>query len=208
MIDEAHCFSSWGQDFRIEYMYIGEFINSLRKKKGLSTNIPVSCFTATAKPKVISDITDYFSRVNGLTLKKFTSSATRTNLRYAVMHKESKKEKYITLRTLLDAKKCPSIVYVSRTKLAEELAEQLRNDGFKAKAFHGQMEKIVKIQNQEEFISNQIQIMVATSAFGMGVDKSDVGLVVHFDISDSLENYIQEAGRAGRDLHSSATMMT
>ena len=66
------------------------------------------------------------------------------------------------------------------------------------------MEKIVKIQNQEEFISNQIQIMVATSAFGMGVDKSDVGLVVHFDISDSLENYIQEAGRAGRDLHSSA----
>ena len=204
VIDEAHCFSSWGQDFRIEYMYIGEFINSLRKKKGLSTGIPVSCFTATAKPKVISDITDYFSRVNGLVLKKFSSSATRTNLRYAVMHKESKKEKYITLRTLLDAKKCPSIVYVSRTKLAEELAEQLRNDGFKAKAFHGQMEKIVKIQNQEEFISNRIQIMVATSAFGMGVDKSDVGLVVHFDIADSLENYIQEAGRAGRDLHSSA----
>lgn len=204
VIDEAHCFSAWGQDFRIEYMHIGEFISDLQNKKGLDRKIPVSCFTATAKPKVISDITDYFSKNNNITLKRFTSSATRTNLRYTVLHKDSKKDKYMTLRSLLEDRKCPAIVYVSRTKLAENLAAQLRTDGFSAKAFHGQMETIVKIQNQEDFISNRIQIIVATSAFGMGVDKSDVGLVVHYEISDSLENYIQEAGRAGRDLHSSA----
>ena len=204
VIDEAHCFSAWGQDFRIEYMHIGDFISNLQEKKGLDSKIPVSCFTATAKPKVISDITDYFSQSCGITLKKFTSGATRTNLSYTVLYKDSKKEKYIALRTLLEEKECPAIVYVSRTRLAEELAAQLRNDGFSAKAFHGQMETITKVQNQEDFISNKIQIIVATSAFGMGVDKSDVGLVVHFDISDSLENYIQEAGRAGRDPLSTA----
>ncbi|MCM1177639.1 MAG: RecQ family ATP-dependent DNA helicase [Bacteroides sp.] len=204
VIDEAHCFSAWGQDFRIEYMYIGEFLRELQKKKGLNRNIPVSCFTATAKPKVISDISDYFSRQNGIVLKRFTSSATRTNLRYTVLHKDSPKEKYVTLRALLEEKTCPTIVYVSRTRLAEDLAMQLCNDGFSAKAFHGQMETIVKVRNQEEFMDNNVQIMVATSAFGMGVDKSDVGLVVHYEISDSLENYIQEAGRAGRDIHSNA----
>lgn len=204
VIDEAHCFSAWGQDFRIEYMYIGEFISKLRKKKGLTGNIPVSCFTATAKPKVVSDIIDYFSRENGIQLKKFTSDAVRTNLRYTVLYKETPRDKYTTLRSLLDEKKCPAIVYVSRTKLAEKLAAALCADGFSAKAFHGQMESIAKIRNQEDFIDNKIQIMVATSAFGMGVDKSDVGLVVHYEISDSLENYIQEAGRAGRDLSSSA----
>ncbi len=204
VIDEAHCFSAWGQDFRIEYMYIGEFIRKLQKKKGLTGNIPVSCFTATAKPKVVSDIIDYFSRENGIQLKKFTSNATRTNLKYTVLYKETPRDKYTTLRSLLDEKKCPAIVYVSRTRLAEDLAKALCGDGFRAKAFHGQMESITKIKNQEDFISNKIQIMVATSAFGMGVDKSDVGLVVHYEISDSLENYIQEAGRAGRDLSSIA----
>lgn len=204
VIDEAHCFSAWGQDFRIEYMHIGEFINNLRRNKGIDSKIPVSCFTATAKPKVISDITDYFSQSCGITLKKFTSGATRTNLSYTVLYKDSKKEKYIALRTLLEEKECPAIVYVSRTRLAEEVAGQLCNDGFSAKAFHGQMDTSTKVQNQEDFINNRIQIIVATSAFGMGVDKSDVGLVVHFDISDSLENYIQEAGRAGRDTHTTA----
>lgn len=204
VIDEAHCFSAWGQDFRIEYMNIGNFINQLQEKKGLTGPIPVSCFTATAKPKVISDITDYFYEKNKISLQKFTTSATRTNLRYTVLHKDSKRDKYITLRTLLDERKCPAIVYVSRTKLAENLACALSNDGFSAKAFHGRMEVSEKIKNQDDFINNKIQIIVATSAFGMGIDKSDVGLVVHYEISDSLENYIQEAGRAGRDVNSEA----
>lgn len=204
VIDEAHCFSAWGQDFRIEYQYIGEFLRDIQQKKGLEKAIPVSCFTATARPKVISDIIDYFDRINGIALEKFTTAATRTNLRYTVLHRDNKNEKYTTLRSLLQSKDCPSIVYVARTKSAENIAEQLRNDGLDARAFHGQMDTMTKVRNQEDFINNKVRIIVATSAFGMGVDKSDVGLVIHYDISDSLENYLQEAGRAGRDVHTEA----
>ena len=204
VIDEAHCFSAWGQDFRIEYQYIGDFLREIQQKKGLERPIPVSCFTATARPKVIGDIIDYFDRINGIALEKFTTAATRTNLRYTVLHRNNKNEKYTTLRSLLQSKGCPSIVYVARTKSAENIAEQLRNDGLDARAFHGQMETMTKVKNQEDFINNKVRIIVATSAFGMGVDKSDVGLVIHYDISDSLENYLQEAGRAGRDVHTEA----
>ncbi len=200
VIDEAHCFSAWGQDFRVDYLYIGDFINELQKKKKLSTAIPVSCFTATAKPKVITDICDYFKRKLDLSLDVYATSATRENLHYAVLYKETEEEKYNTLRSLIEAKNCPTIVYVSRTKRTFELAQRLTNDGFPARPYNGsKMEATEKIENQEAFINNEVQIIVATSAFGMGVDKKDVGLVVHYDISDSLENYIQEAGRAGRD---------
>lgn len=204
VIDEAHCFSAWGQDFRIEYMFIGEFIRHLQECKGLDTPIPVSCFTATAKPKVISDICDYFRDRLGITLKRFTTDVARTNLRYTVLFRASDEDKYQTLRNLLDGTKCPAIVYVTRTKAAEKIAERLGKDGFDAKAFHGQMEVNTKVKAQDDFMSGKVRIIVATSAFGMGVDKSDVGLVVHYEISDSLENYIQEAGRAGRDVNSQA----
>lgn len=204
VIDEAHCFSAWGQDFRIEYMFIGEFIKHLQECKGLDTPIPVSCFTATAKPKVISDICDYFRDRLGITLKRFTTDVARTNLRYTVLFRASDEDKYQTLRNLLDGTKCPAIVYVTRTKAAEKIAERLGKDGFDAKAFHGQMEVNTKVKAQDDFMSGKVRIIVATSAFGMGVDKSDVGLVVHYEISDSLENYIQEAGRAGRDVNSQA----
>lgn len=204
VIDEAHCFSAWGQDFRIEYMFIGEFIKHLQECKGLDTPIPVSCFTATAKPKVISDICDYFRDRLGITLKRFTTDVARTNLRYTVLFRTSDEDKYQTLRNLLDGTKCPAIVYVTRTKAAEKIAERLSKDGFDAKAFHGQMEVNTKVKAQDDFMSGKVRIIVATSAFGMGVDKSDVGLVVHYEISDSLENYIQEAGRAGRDVNSQA----
>ena len=120
VIDEAHCFSAWGQDFRIEYQYIGDFLREIQQKKGLERPIPVSCFTATARPKVISDIIDYFDRINGIALEKFTTAATRTNLRYTVLHRNNKNEKYTTLRSLLQSKDCPSIVYVARTKSAEK----------------------------------------------------------------------------------------
>lgn len=113
--------------------------------------------------------------------------------------KETEEEKYNTLRALIETKKCPTIVYVSRTKRTWSLAEKLTNDGFTARPFNGKMESSEKIENQEAFIKNEVQVIVATSAFGMGVDKKDVKLVVHYDISDSLENYVQEAGRAGRD---------
>lgn len=198
VIDEAHCFSSWGQDFRVDYLYIGDFIKNLQEKKKLQHAIPVSCFTATAKQKVIEDIKAYFREKLGLELELFHADATRTNLSYKVFKKETEEEKYAELRRLLETKDCPTIVYVSRTRKAYQLAEDLTRDGFPASPYHGKMDKEEKIINQDQFIKGGIRIMVATSAFGMGVDKDDVGMVIHYDISDSLENYVQEAGRAGR----------
>jgi ATP-dependent DNA helicase RecQ len=199
VIDEAHCFSSWGQDFRVDYLYIGDFINSIQEKKNLEDSIPVSCFTATAKQKVIEDIRDYFREKLSLNLELFTSIASRTNLQYKVFEKADEEEKYQAARDLIEEKKCPTIIYVSRTRKAYTLAERLKEDGFTAKPYHGKMDKQEKSENQDSFINGETQIMVATSAFGMGVDKKDVGMVIHYEISDSLENYIQEAGRAGRD---------
>lgn len=199
VIDEAHCFSSWGQDFRVDYLYIGKFISEYQKKKRLTTPIPVSCFTATAKQKVVQDICDYFKQTLDLDLQLFASTASRTNLRYSVIHAETEEDKYLKLRSLIAESSCPTIVYVSRTKRTKLLAEKLTRDGYKALPFNGKMDADEKIANQDAFMSDKVHIIVATSAFGMGVDKKDVGLVVHFDISDSLENYVQEAGRAGRD---------
>ena len=199
VIDEAHCFSSWGHDFRVDYLYIGDFIKSLQTKKQLQESIPVSCFTATAKQNVIADIRTYFRDKLNLNLEVYTSRASRTNLRYEVLPKQDEREKYKALRDLIEEKACPTIVYVSRTRKAYRLAEQLTKDGFNAKPYHGKMDVKEKTENQNAFIAGEVQIMVATSAFGMGVDKKDVQMVVHFEISDSLENYVQEAGRAGRD---------
>ena len=199
VIDEAHCFSAWGQDFRVDYLYIGDFIKQLQKTKNITESIPVSCFTATAKQKVITDICDYFKRKLDLNLELFASTATRENLHYTVLHQDTDEEKYNTLRNIIAEKDCPTIVYVSRTKKTEELAARLTSDGFPARPFNGKMESNDKIENQEAFIRNEVKVIVATSAFGMGVDKKDVRLVIHYDISDSLENYVQEAGRAGRD---------
>lgn len=199
VIDEAHCFSAWGQDFRVDYLYIGKFISEYQKKKQYGTTIPVSCFTATAKPKVIQDICDYFNKTLDIDLKLYASKASRTNLKYSVIHSETDDDKYTRLRSLITESSCPTIVYVSRTQRAVDLAKKLERDGFDALPYHGKMDNDEKIKNQEAFMNDQARIIVATSAFGMGVDKSDVGLVVHYDISDSLENYVQEAGRAGRN---------
>ena len=199
VIDEAHCFSAWGHDFRVDYLYIGDFIRQLQEKKQLEQSIPVSCFTATAKQKVISDICDYFRAKLGLELKVFAANSERKNLRYSVLHADTADEKYNLLRSLILGHKCPSIVYVSRTRRTRELAQHLVNDGIRALPFNGKMEAAEKVKNQNAFMSGEAQVIVATSAFGMGVDKKDVGLVVHYNISDSLENYVQEAGRAGRD---------
>ncbi|HUC82893.1 MAG TPA: RecQ family ATP-dependent DNA helicase [Flavisolibacter sp.] len=199
VIDEAHCFSSWGQDFRVDYLYIGDFIKALQAKKGLKDKIPVSCFTATAKQKVIEDIRAYFKDKLDIELEVFRANASRTNLQYKVFNKDDEEQKYAEVRRLLEAKKCPSIIYVSRTKRAYKLAERLCEDGFDARPYHGKMDKEEKTANQNAFIEGEVDIMVATSAFGMGVDKSNVGMVIHYEISDSLENYVQEAGRAGRD---------
>ncbi|WP_372997777.1 RecQ family ATP-dependent DNA helicase [Lutispora sp.] len=199
VIDEAHCLSAWGHDFRVDYLYIGDFIKSIQEKKNLEEGIPVSCFTATAKQKVVEDIRNYFKDKLSLELELYCTSASRTNLRYRVFKRESEEEKYNTMRDLIDSKRCPTIIYVSRTGKTYSLANRLTKDGYTAKPYHGKMDKQEKAMNQDAFLKGEIQIMVATSAFGMGVDKKDVGMVIHYEISDSLENYIQEAGRAGRD---------
>lgn len=201
VIDEAHCFSSWGQDFRVDYLYIGKFIREYQRKKNLSRPIPVSCFTATAKQKVVQDICDYFRQTLGLELEIFASSASRTNLHYSVIHADTDEDKYSLLRSLVAENNSPTIIYVSRTKRTKDLADKLTRDGFPALPYNGRMEADEKIANQDAFMSDRVRVIVATSAFGMGVDKKDVGLVVHYDISDSLENYVQESGRAGRDPH-------
>ena len=199
VVDEAHCFSSWGQDFRVDYLYIGDFIKSLQEKKNLEEGIPVSCFTATAKQNVIQDIKDYFQDKLSLHLETYSSKASRKNLNYKVIPKETDEDKYNTVRNLIDGKQCPTIIYVSRTRRAFQIAERLSKDGYLAKPYHGKMDNQEKSENQDAFIRGDIQIIVATSAFGMGVDKKDVGMVIHYEVSDSLENYVQEAGRAGRD---------
>ena len=199
VIDEAHCFSSWGHDFRVDYMYIADFINSLENKKSLSDKIPVSCFTATAKQKVIEDICQYFKEKLSLSLEIFKTNVSRVNLTYKVFNSEDEAQKYNKLRYLIESKDCPAIIYVSRTHKAYKLAQQLSRDGFNAAPYHGKMDVSEKTANQNAFIKGELQIIVATSAFGMGVDKKDVGMVIHYEISDSLENYVQESGRAGRD---------
>lgn len=213
VIDEAHCFSAWGQDFRVDYLYIGKFIKEYQERKfgkdAMARNhgqtlIPVSCFTATAKQKVVQDICDYFKLWLGTDLQLFASSASRTNLHYSVIHVDSDGNKYNLLRSLVEQADCPTIIYVSRTKRTRELAQKLTRDGISALPYNGKMDADEKIHNQDAFMSDKVRIIVATSAFGMGVDKSDVGLVIHYDISDSLENYVQEAGRAGRDPHLNA----
>lgn len=204
VIDEAHCFSAWGQDFRPDYLYIGDFIRNLQEQKQQQQPIAVSCFTATAKPKVVSDICDYFRVKLGLELKVFAASAERKNLRYSVIHADTDEEKYNHLRSLILGRQCPTIVYVSRTRRTRDIAYRLCKDGIRALPYNGKMDAADKIRNQEAFMNGDAQVIVATSAFGMGVDKKDVGLVIHYDISDSLEAYVQEAGRAGRDPHMEA----
>lgn len=199
VIDEAHCFSVWGHDFRVDYLFIAEFIKKLEESYGGQCPIAVSCFTATAKQKVIQDICDYFKDKLGLNLRILATSAERKNLSYRVIHVENGTERYARLRELLEAAEGPSIVYVATVREARELAAALNADGFEAVAFAGRMDTAEKTANQDLFLSGQVKIIVATNAFGMGVDKKDVRLVVHYNISSSLENYVQEAGRAGRD---------
>ncbi|MBU3012262.1 RecQ family ATP-dependent DNA helicase [Polaribacter vadi] len=198
VIDEAHCFSSWGQDFRVDYLYIAQFIKSLEEEL-MGRRIPVSCFTATAKPQVITDIKEYFKTKLEIDLDEYVTRASRTNLRYEVVDINDAERKMGALLKLLDRCEKPAIIYASRTKKVEEIHGLVESAGFNASYFHGRLDKDLKKEYMDAFMNNKKDIIVATSAFGMGVDKDDVKSVIHYNISDSLENYVQEAGRAGRD---------
>lgn len=200
VLDEAHCLSKWGHDFRPDYRYVGRFI----KKRAENTPVPpVLCLTATAKPDVVTDIVEYFAKQLGIELQVFNGGSERTNLGFAVVPTTAS-EKLAHIHQILLANLPPdmlggAIVYCSARKRTEEIAEFLQAKGIATGFFHAGLKPETKKTTQLNFIQGDLRVIVATNAFGMGIDKSDVRLVIHADIPGSLENYLQEAGRAGRD---------
>ena len=197
VFDEAHCLSKWGHDFRPDYLYVSRFIKSRQKDK-LS---PVFCFTATAKPDVVKDIVDHFKNRLDITLQPLTGGVKRENLLYEVYAVPAQAKYPEVLRLLEEALRDDggAIVFCARQKTVEEMADFLKQAGLDCGYFHGGMLPEEKRQVQEAFIAGELRVIAATNAFGMGVDKADVRLVIHLDTPGSLENYLQEAGRAGRD---------
>lgn len=199
VVDEAHCFSAWGQDFRPDYAYIGKYIAKLQRDKLLSSPIPVSCFTATARREVVDEIHEYFQETLQLPLVDYATTEARKNLSYGLQKARTSDEKFERLLGQLQNRPGPAIVFVALVKRTRELCDRLKTHGIHALPYYGKMDPEEKKKIQDEFLSNDCDIIIATSAFGMGVDKDNVQLVIHYDISPSLEAYMQEAGRAGRD---------
>ncbi len=200
VMDEAHCLSEWGHDFRPDYRYVGRFI---RERAGEEPIPPVLCLTATAKPDVKDGIVDYFQKELGIELTVFDGGAQRTNLEFVVV-KTSNAEKHAHVHQILMAdlptdQPGGAIVYCATRRQTEELTEFLQIKGVEADFFHAGVPPETKKNVQQSFIGGELRVIAATNAFGMGIDKPDVRLVVHADIPGSLENYLQEAGRAGRD---------
>lgn len=190
-VDEAHCISEWGHDFRPEYRRIRTMISSIDE------NIPIIALTATATPKVQSDI------VKNLELEDeniFISSFNRDNLFYEVRPKISKDQ---TIKEIVQfIKQIPNksgIIYVQARKTTEKIAEVLRVNGIKSAPYHAGLDAKTRSKVQDDFLMENVDVIVATIAFGMGIDKPDVRFVIHYDIPKSIENYYQETGRGGRD---------
>ena len=187
-VDEAHCVSQWGQDFRPSYLKIVDFINQLPERP------VVSAFTATATAEVRDDIIDILMLRNPQVM---TTGFNRPNLYFGV---QSPRDKYATMVNYLERHKGESgIIYCLTRKVVEEVCGQLIREGFSVTRYHAGLSDSERRHNQEDFIYDRAQIMVATNAFGMGIDKSNVRFVVHYNMPKNMESYYQEAGRAGRD---------
>lgn len=199
VFDEAHCLSRWGHDFRPDYLYVTRFI----RERYSDRIAPVYAFTATAKQDVIDDLCKHFHSRLGLEMPLMDGGVERSNLQYEVIEVDSA-NKRVEIQSLLRhglADGGGAVVFVARRNSAEDIAEFLRNQGWACDAYHAGLDSSLKKDIQRDFIDGRLQVIVATNAFGMGVDKPDVRLVIHAEIPGSLENYLQEAGRAGRDQH-------
>jgi ATP-dependent DNA helicase RecQ len=200
VIDEAHCLSKWGHDFRPDYRYLARVMRELAGDTPVPT---ILCLTATAKPGVIHDIRDYFRSRLGIELDCVDGGALRTNLNFEVRatsrYRKLQDIADITSRRLSSDGRSGAIVYCATRNATERVAEFLRGSGFEAEHFHAGLTPDAKRDVQERFRSGHLRVIAATSAFGMGIDKPDVRLVLHADIPGSLESYAQESGRAGRD---------
>ncbi len=192
-VDEAHCISQWGYDFRPSYLQIADIRKDL-------PGIPVLALTATATPQVVQDIQEKLSgisEVSGISsFNVFKMSFERKNLAYVVRQATDKREQLIHI---LESVKGCAIVYARSRRRTKEVAELLCESGISATFYHAGLDTAVKDQRQRDWQEDKVRVMVATNAFGMGIDKPDVRLVIHIDCPDSLEAYFQEAGRAGRD---------
>lgn len=199
IFDEAHCLSKWGNDFRPDYLYVARFI---REFSDADEKASIGCFTATAKPDVLEDIRTHFKEQLGIDFREFHGTHERSNLAFDVLPC-SKSEKtlrtHLLLKDYLEGTDGGAVVFVATRSHAEEMADFLIGQRWACQYFHAGLEPNLKKDIQDEFKRGGLRVIVATNAFGMGVDKPDIRLVVHADIPGSLENYLQEAGRAGRD---------
>ncbi|RQD78499.1 RecQ family ATP-dependent DNA helicase [Desulfonatronospira sp. MSAO_Bac3] len=202
IMDEAHCFSKWGHDFRPDYLALASFLDEICP--GPPHPEPqIACFTATAKKDVVDEILDYFRNEMGRDLVLFQGGHERSNLRFDVIPcaepEKTQRMHSILQSVLVDKEDGGGIVFASTRRKTKEYAEALEHMGWNVEYYHAGRTPEERTSVQERFLAGEIQVIVATNAFGMGVDKPDVRVVIHASAPGSLENYLQEAGRAGRD---------